>query len=55
MVNWKHFSRDISKIKKNKKKFVFTIGTTSKRGTEHSYLTPLRETRYLNILGICYF
>ncbi len=52
MVNWKHFSRDISKIKKNKKKFVFTIGTTSKRGTEHSYLTPLRETRYLNILGI---
>ena len=52
MINWKHFSKDISKIKKNKKKFVFTIGTTSKHGTEYSYLTPLRETRYLNILGI---
>tara|TARA_B100000900_G_C20568230_1_gene712035 strand:- start:254 stop:1261 length:1008 start_codon:yes stop_codon:yes gene_type:complete len=52
MVNWKQLSRDISKLKRNKKKIVFTIGTTSKLGTKKSYLTPLRETRYLNILGI---
>ena len=52
MVNWKQLHGDISKLKKNKKKIVFTIGTTSKLGTKKSYLTPLRETRYLNILGI---
>ena len=45
-------SRNIKKLKQSKKKTVFTIGTTSKRGVKKSYLTPVRETRYLNILGI---
>ena len=52
MVNYKELSRDISALKKNKKKIVFTIGSTSKLGPNNSYLTPVRETRYLNILGI---
>lgn len=52
MINWVELSRNISKLKKSKKKIAFTIGTTSKRGVKKSYLTPIRETRYLNILGI---
>lgn len=52
MVNYKQLSGDILELKKNKKKIVFTIGCTSKRGPKKSYLTPFRETRHLNILGI---
>ena len=52
MINYNQLSKDIINLKKNKKKIVFTIGSTSKRGINNSNLTPIRETNHLNILGI---
>ncbi len=55
MINLKQLSIDIRKLKKNKKKIVFTIGSTSKRGITRSYLTPIRETMRFSIFGIIFY
>ncbi len=52
MISYNQLSRDIKRLKKNKKKIVFTISSTSKLGLNSSYLTPIRETKFLNILGV---
>lgn len=55
MINLKQLSRDIIKLKKNKRKIVFTIGSTSKRGVISSNLTPIRETGRLSIFGLNFY
>ena len=55
MINKKELAKNIKNLKKKKKKIVFTIGSTSKLGSCRSYITPIRETKNFNILGVNFY
>jgi hypothetical protein len=55
VIQIEDLSKNIKNLRKNKKKIVFTIGSTSKLGSYSSYFTPIRETRNFIILGVNFY